>query len=199
MSWRLPWSLAVACCLALPVAAQTAGQSAPPARQQTAKKPAASKVPENQPPPRSDTDGPCSNCSSSKATLIDLSPPPGDETQHEGAELPGDVQEMHPWDPHRADKDVEVGDYYFKQKNYRAAIWRYQDALEYMPNHALAMFHLGEALEKTGDTKGARKNYEGYLKILPKGEFAEAARKALERLAPTAQTRPTSPPAQKVQ
>ena len=156
-------------------------------------------VPENQPAPRSDSGEPCSDCSTSKATQIDLSPPPGDAAQHEGAELPGDVQELHPWDPHRADKDVEVGDYYMKQRNYRGAIWRYQDALEYMPNHAVATFHLAEALEKTGDAKGARKNYEQYLKILPKGEYAAAARQALQRLASTAQNRPTSPPAQKVQ
>src|SRR5436305_14813599 len=31
---------------------------------------------------------------------------------------PDDVQEMRPYDPHKAAKDVEVGQYYLKQKNY---------------------------------------------------------------------------------
>src|SRR5438552_19151386 len=32
-----------------------------------------------------------------------------------------DVQEMYPFDPHKAAKDVEVGNFYLKRKNYRAA------------------------------------------------------------------------------
>jgi hypothetical protein len=32
----------------------------------------------------------------------------------------GGVQESR-WNPHMAEKDVEVGDFYFKRKNYRAA------------------------------------------------------------------------------
>ena len=42
---------------------------------------------------------------------------------------PGDVQEFHPYDPHRASKDIEVGDFYFKKKNYGAALERYREAL----------------------------------------------------------------------
>ena len=62
-----------------------------------------------------------------------------------------DVQEMHPWDPHKAAKDVEVGDFYFKRKNYHAALERYKEALIYKPNDALANFRLAECLEKTGN------------------------------------------------
>src|SRR5690348_15188667 len=60
--------------------------------------------------------------SSSKDTRIDLSPPRNDTKDHpnssvslnDGDDTPSDVGEMHPWDPHRAAKDIEVGDYYFK-------------------------------------------------------------------------------------
>ena len=43
--------------------------------------------------------------------------------------LHADVQEIHPWNPYRAVKDIEVGDFYFKRKSYGAALDRYQDAL----------------------------------------------------------------------
>lgn len=155
-----------------------------------------SQVPANQPAPRS-SDQECEDCSSSRSGRVDLGPPPGDAATHPGSDLPGDVEELHPWDPHRADKDVEVGDFYFKQKNYRAAVARYRDALYWMSNHAAATYKLGLALEKTGDTSEARQHYQQYLKLLPDGPYAKAAQKALERLPASPQSRATPPPAQK--
>lgn len=97
-------------------------------------------------------------------------------------ESASDIQELHPWDPHKAAKDVEVGDYYFKRKNYRAAIERYRDALVYKPNDAVAQFRLAESLAKTGNSGEATTHYQEYLKILPHGPFAADAQKALQRL-----------------
>ena len=133
--------------------------------------------------------------SSSNDTRIDLSPPKNDAKDHpnSGAAMmdtkeqapPSDTQEMHPWDPHRAAKDVEVGDYYFKVKDYRGAMWRYQDALLYKPNDAVATFRLAQCEEKTNKPADAAQHYEAYLKILPEGPFAEEAKKALEHLKAT--------------
>ena len=136
--------------------------------------------------------------SSSKDTQIDLSPPEEDAKDHpnsaiavreaedaaglyEGDEI-GGVQEFHPWDPHKADKDVEVGDFYFKLKNYKAALDRYEEALYYKNNDTVATFRLAVCHEKLGDTAEARDGYEAYLKILPEGPFAAQAHHALERL-----------------
>jgi tetratricopeptide (TPR) repeat protein len=94
----------------------------------------------------------------------------------------GDIQEFHPWDPHKALKDIEVGDFYLKRKNYRAAENRYREALLYKPNDAIATYRLGQTLEKMGQADEARLNYEGYLKILPEGPLAADAHKALDRL-----------------
>ena len=55
---------------------------------------------------------------------------------------------MHPWDPHKAAKDIEVGDFYFRRRNYRAALDRYREALVYKPDDAIANFRLGESFEK---------------------------------------------------
>jgi len=89
---------------------------------------------------------------------------------------------MHAWDPHQAAKDVEVGDFYFRRKNYRAAESRYREALLYKDNDAIATYRLAVCLEKLERPDEAREEYESYLKILPGGHDAEHARKALERL-----------------
>jgi tetratricopeptide (TPR) repeat protein len=118
---------------------------------------------------------------------MDLSPPPGDAKDHpnsygEEAEDTSDVKEFHPFDPHRAMKDVEVGDFYLNRRNYNAAISRYREALLYKPDDAIATWSLAEALDKAGQTGEAISNYEAYLKILPYGPKATEAHQALERL-----------------
>ena len=127
--------------------------------------------------------------SSSRDSRIDLSPPKDDAKNHPNSSIPseddietGDVQEFHPWDPHKAMKDIEVGDFYFKKKNYRAALDRYREALEYKPNDAMANFRLGQCLEKMNQPDEARLHYEEYLKILPHGPLAEEAQKQLQKI-----------------
>ena len=142
-------------------------------------------------PPRSDQLAP--DESSSKQTQIDISPPSGDE-KHPGNN-DSELTEFHPWDPHKAAKCIEVGDWYFKQENYRAAISRYQEALEWKQKDAEATYKLAEVQEKSGDPTAALANYQAYLKILPNGPYAEKARKGIDRVkskaAPTAaQTSP---------
>jgi len=130
--------------------------------------------------------------SSSKDTRVDLSPPKDDEKNHpmsaaavsDAQEPPSDVQELHPWDPHKAAKDVEVGDYYFKRKNYKAAIERYKHALIYKQDDAIATYRLAESLDKTGNSTEAVNYYRAYLKILPHGPYAADAEKAISRLVP---------------
>src|SRR6266568_7828719 len=139
---------------------------------------------------KSESSARASEESSSKDTRIDLSPPKDDQKNHpmsgvavsDAEESASDVQEFHPWNPHKALKDVEVGDFYFKRKNYRAALDRYREALYYKNNDAMATFRLAQCQEKLGQPDEARSNYEGYLKILPHGPFADEAQKAIERL-----------------
>jgi tetratricopeptide (TPR) repeat protein len=133
--------------------------------------------------------------SSSHDTRIDISPPKDDAKNHPGSkdavadlDIPDNpdtsgVQEFHPWNPMKALKDIEVGDYYFKRKNYKAALERYKEALYYKDGDALASFHLAVCQEKLGDKADAKKYYEQYLKILPEGPFAKDAHASLDRLA----------------
>jgi tetratricopeptide (TPR) repeat protein len=129
-------------------------------------------------PPRSDQLAP--DESSSKQTQIDISPPSGEE-KHPGNN-DSELSEFHPWDPHKAAKCIEVGDWYFKQENYRAAMSRYQEALEWKPKDAEATYKLALVQEKSGDPTAALANYQAYLKILPNGPYAEKARKGIDRV-----------------
>src|SRR5215813_4056558 len=125
--------------------------------------------------------------SSSRDQIIDLSPPTNDAKDHPDSDVSdSDVAEFHQWDPHKAQKSVEVGDFYLKRKNYGAAIDRYREALQFKPNDAIATFHLAQALEQDQKFEDARKEYANYLKILPHGPNAPEARKSLERLRKTA-------------
>ncbi len=155
----------------------------------------------NQAPPRSERNKEAEE-SSSRDTRIDLRPPKDDDRNHpnsaaavvdanddsDGTPAEGDsngtsdVQEFHPWDPHKAVKDIEVGDFYFKRKNYRAALDRYREALYYKDNDALATFGMAQCQEKLGLVDEARSSYQGYLKILPHGPLAAEAQKGIERL-----------------
>ena len=179
-----------------------------PQTRDAASAPASNPVKQNSPnlaPPRSDSvnaDSLSDGQSSSKDTQIDLSPPPDDTQAHPqsaqavtDAEFdPGsaDVGEFHPWDPHKAAKDVEVGDFYFKRKNYVAAESRYREALHYKDNDAVATYRLAVCLEKMDRPDEAQKEYESYLKILPHGLQAEEAKKAVERLrGPATNPKPT--------
>ena len=138
-------------------------------------------------PPRSDAG---LDESSSKETQIDISPPAGDLKDHPGTQLDaeGPSGEFTLWDPHRAMKAIEVGDFYLKRLNYGAAISRYREALEFKPHDAEATYKLANALEKSGDTKGALENYQDYLKILPRGPYAEQSKAAISRLKQNAAT-----------
>jgi tetratricopeptide (TPR) repeat protein len=134
--------------------------------------------------------------SSSRETRIDISAPKDDAKNHpssrtavedldgsETLDTSGDgVQEFHPWNPMKALKDIEVGDFYFKHKNYRAALERYKEALYYKDGDAVASYHVAVCQEKLGDKAEARKYYEQYLKILPEGPLAKEAHTSLARL-----------------
>jgi tetratricopeptide (TPR) repeat protein len=153
--------------------------------------PRSDKAPDkNQAPPRYEAERDKAE-SSSKSTQIDLSPPADDVKNHpySGSAImdtnavdDGGVQEMRPWNPHKAAKDIEVGDFYFKRKNYRAALGRYREALEYKPGDAEANFRMAQCFEKLDDPERAVAHYQEYLKILPQGPLSVDAHKALDKL-----------------
>lgn len=176
--------------------------SGPTQNNSAAQKPQPSFVPPRSDRVRADDLGADIGQSSSKDTQEDLSPPEDDSTKHPKsanavaeaeAGITGGgsgITEFHTWDPHKAAKSIEVGDFYFKRKNYKAAEERYREALQYKDNDAVATIRLAVCLEKLGVMDDAVSEYESYLKILPHGPEAEQAQRAIDRLkAPNASTK----------
>lgn len=152
--------------IALCASAQT-----PPGNNQTDQGQAAG-PPSNQAPPRSEPNPPPRG--------------PGDSSSRDTNPVPEEpddsVTELHRWDPHMAQKNVEIGDFYFKRENYLAALSRYCEALTYKQDDAMATFRIAEVLDKSRDLAGARTYYQAYLKVLPRGPFAVQCKKALDRI-----------------
>ena len=120
--------------------------------------------------------------SSSRDTRIDIKPPKNEDDAYPDSDVSNDVNEVKPWDPHKAQKDIEVGDYYYKRGNYKGAFMRYDDALKWQDNNAEAMWKAGDSAEKLKMPDAAARYYAGYLKTLPNGDHAAQARQRLQAL-----------------
>ena len=68
----------------------------------------------------------------------------------------------------RAQKAVEIGEFYLKKGDVDAAIDRFKEAIEWKANFARPRLLLGKAYEKKGEKAEAVKYYKEYLEILPK-------------------------------
>src|SRR6202171_2587999 len=86
------------------------------------------------------------------------------------------------WDPLRAEKDLEVGQYYMKKGDLDAAIDRFQDATAAKPGFAIPYRYLGEAHEKKGQKREAIKSYTRYLDLYPHAEDKAKVRKKIDKL-----------------
>jgi tetratricopeptide (TPR) repeat protein len=86
------------------------------------------------------------------------------------------------WDPLRAEKDLEVGQYYLRRGDVDAAIDRFQDATTAKPGYAVPFRYLGEAQEKKGLKKDAIKSYQRYLELYPHAEDGDKIRKKIDKL-----------------
>jgi tetratricopeptide (TPR) repeat protein len=86
------------------------------------------------------------------------------------------------WDPQRAEKDIEVGQYYMKRGDVDAAIDRFEDAIVAKPGYALPYRYLGDAQEKRGLKRQAIKSYTKYLDLYPRAEDAGKIHKRIEKL-----------------
>ena len=78
--------------------------------------------------------------------------------------------------------DVDVGDTYFEEKNYRAALFRYQDAAKQKPDDAAIEVRLGRAYEKLDQPEQAAIQYTAAAKLAGPDRWTHEARASLARL-----------------
>ena len=86
------------------------------------------------------------------------------------------------WDPLRAEKDLEVGQYYMRKGDVDAAIDRFQDATTAKPGYAIPFRYLAEAQEKKGLKRQALASYSRYLELYPHAEDGDKIRKKMDKL-----------------
>ena len=82
-------------------------------------------------------------------------------------------------------KCVEVGNFYLRRRDYRAAVSRFQEAIEAQSDYAPAYLGLGKTYDRMGLRQKALETYQRYLDLLPSDKDAENARnvhRAMARL-----------------
>jgi tetratricopeptide (TPR) repeat protein len=85
------------------------------------------------------------------------------------------------FNPLQANKELQIGNYYFKRKNYRAAAKRFTEATRWNPTFAEAFLRLGESEDKLKDPAAARQAYSKYLELAPDAKNAEDIKKRLTK------------------
>ncbi len=90
--------------------------------------------------------------------------------------------QQYSFNPLQAEKEVRVGNYYFKKGSYRAASMRFREATKWNDGYAEAWLRLGESAEKQKDTKTEKEALGKYLQLSPDAKNASEVRKKLEKL-----------------
>jgi tetratricopeptide (TPR) repeat protein len=120
--------------------------------------------------------------SSSKPAEQQDAPPPKPPAKPNKDNATANAPDQPTWDPLRAEKDLEVGQYYMRKGDVDAAIDRFQDATVAKPGYAIPFRYLGDAQEKKGLKKQAIKSYQRYLDLYPHAEDGDKIRKKIEKL-----------------
>jgi tetratricopeptide (TPR) repeat protein len=126
--------------------------------------------------PLPDTAASSSGESSSSADMARILEPPPDEERRKtpkGKNEPPEHKET-------AQEDENVGRYYLDQKNWRAALSRYQSALVLDPENPDVYWGLAEAQRHLGDLAGAKANYMKVVEYDPDSKHAKEAKKLLK-------------------
>jgi tetratricopeptide (TPR) repeat protein len=119
---------------------------------------------------------------SAAAAQAPKDPPPPEENQLPPEEDKAKIQEQYSFNPLKSNKDVSVGEFYFKKNDYKAAAGRFREATKWNDGNAEAWLRLGDAEEKMHDAKAAREAWEKYLMLAPDAKNSAEVRKKLERL-----------------
>jgi tetratricopeptide (TPR) repeat protein len=78
--------------------------------------------------------------------------------------------------------NVDVGDQYFRQKNYSGALMRYEGALEEKPQDVAIHVRVGRVLEKLGRLTQAIEAYNAAQNLPRTEKWSDEAKSALLRL-----------------
>lgn len=92
------------------------------------------------------------------------------------------AKQEYSFNPLQSQKDVAVGNQYFKNHKFRAAELRYTSATRWNDGNADAWLHLGEVEERLKDTEKAKAAYGKYVELASDQKKAAEIKKKLEKL-----------------
>jgi tetratricopeptide (TPR) repeat protein len=135
--------------------------------------------------------------SSSSSGIDSLLPPPGadaDTGKKHGKRGEDEVPEHH----ETAAEDESVGKYYLDNKNWHAALSRYESAMVLDPDNPDVYWGMAESQRHLGQFAEARANYQKVMEYDPDSRHAKDAKKALQEpeLANAKPNATQQPPAQ---
>ena len=87
------------------------------------------------------------------------------------------------YNPIQAEKELKIGNFYFKKGSWRAAAMRFDEATKWNPGFADAWLRLGEARERMGDREGTIAAFKQFLEVAPEHKRAGEIDKRLKTLA----------------
>ena len=88
----------------------------------------------------------------------------------------GELESSYHYVPPSARQSVEIGNFYFRRKDYRGALSRFEEAAKDDPYYAPAYLGMGKVYEKTGRKRKALAAYRKYLDALPSQKQADEAK-----------------------
>jgi tetratricopeptide (TPR) repeat protein len=126
--------------------------------------------------PQPDANTDAEGFSSSTAGLERVVPPPDTDTRS------GKRGKNQPASEHQetAAEDEKVGDYYLSQKNWKAALSRYESAVVLDPENPEVYWGLGEAQRHLGSFAEAKTSYQKLIEYDPDSKHSKEARKLLK-------------------
>jgi tetratricopeptide (TPR) repeat protein len=117
--------------------------------------------------------------SSSLAGIGNLVPNPDDDTTEPGSRNKKSAQ-SEPERQESANKDLDIGKYYLDNKNWKAALSRFESALVLDPDNPEVYWGLAESQRHLGNFAEARANYQKVVDYDPDSRHGKDARKALK-------------------
>jgi tetratricopeptide (TPR) repeat protein len=117
--------------------------------------------------------------SSSSSGIDSLLPPPGSDTdtgRKHGKRGEDEVPQHH----ETAAEDESVGKYYLDNKDWRAALSRYESAMVLDPDNPDVYWGMAESQRHLGQFAEARANYQKVMEYDPDSRHAKDAKKALQ-------------------
>jgi len=129
--------------------------------------------------PRGDTGTDASGFSSSAAGLDNVMPPPDTDIDSRRGKK-GKAAAPLPEHQETAAEDEKVGEYYLTNKNWKAALSRYESAVVLDPENPEVYWGMGEAQRHLGKFAEAKSSYEKLVEYDPDSKHGKEATKILK-------------------